>query len=235
LPTDAAPLGRPLLLLNLKAYPNCLGPGAERIGRILARRGAAASVPVALAAAAPDLGLLARRLRLPILAQHVDPDPAGAHTGAIVAESLVSAGVRGSLVNHSEHPVPDAVAAAAVARLREVGLPAVVCAPNVAAARRLARLRPPYLAVEPPELIGGNRSVSTARPEVIRDTVDAVRRVSPLTRVLCGAGVHDREDVRRALELGSEGILVASAVTRAEDPDAAVRELLQGYPTRRKR
>jgi len=89
--------------------------------------------------------------------------------------------------------------------------------------------RPDYIAVEPPELIGGNRSVSTARPEVVSGTVEAVRRVSPSTLVLCGAGVHARGDVARALELGADGVLVASAVTRSGDPRVAIAELLAGF------
>jgi len=230
LSTDEAPLGTPLLVLNLKAYANALGPGAERIGRILEHQGAAAGVAVALAPSAPDVGFLADRLGLPILAQHTDPEASGAHTGAMIAEAIAASGARGSLVNHSERPLELAQVAIVLARLLAVGMVPVVCAPTVAAARRLAALKPPYLAVEPPELIGGDRSVSTARPEVIERAVAAVRQVSPKTHVLCGAGVHDRHDVRRALELGSEGILVASAVTRAKDPAKAIRELLRGYP-----
>ena len=228
--TDEAPLGTPVLVLNLKAYPNAVGPGAERIGRLLERLGHAAGVAVALAPAALDVGLLASRLSIPILAQHTDPEAAGARTGYIIAESVAASGARGSLVNHSEQPLELAQVATVVQRLSALGLVPVVCAPTVAASRRLAAVRPPYLAVEPPELIGGDRSVSTARPEVIERTVATVHQVSPRTRVLCGAGVHDRKDVRRALELGSEGILVASAVTKAKDPGAAIRELLRGFP-----
>jgi triosephosphate isomerase (TIM) len=117
----------------------------------------------------------------------------------------------------------------AAGRLELLGLAAVVCAQSVEQARALASVRPPFLAVEPPELIGGDRAVSTARPEVVSETVAAVRSVAPATRVLCGAGVHDRRDVRRALELGSAGVLVASAVARAADPRAAIAELLAGF------
>jgi len=184
---------------------------------------------VALAPAAPDLAHLAAQLPLPILAQHADPLEAGARTGAVVPEAIASAGARGSLLNHSERPLSDAQVGEAVRRLLRLGLVPVVCAPDVEAARRLARFRPPYLAVEPPELIGGDVSVSTAKPQVISGTVDAVRRVSPGTHVLCGAGIRDRRDVRRALELGAEGILVASAVTRAPRPSRAIAELFAGF------
>lgn len=147
----------------------------------------------------------------------------------MVPETLRAAKVRGSLVNHSEHPLRDEEVGWAVSRLKGLGLLAVVCAKDVEHARRLAAFRPPYLAVEPPELIGGKVSVATARPEVVRESVRAVRIVSPETVVLCGAGVQDRRDVRRALELGAEGVLVASAVARAPDPAAAIDELLTGF------
>jgi triosephosphate isomerase len=189
-------------------------------------------VAVCLAPAAPDLGFLAAALPIPIVAQHVDGFDPGAHTGWLVAESLRASEVRGSIVNHSEHRLGPEDVAQVVGRLHSVGLTAIVCAKDVEDARSLARTHPPYLAVEPPELIGGDRSVATAQPEVVRGAVEAVREVSPSTRVLCGAGVHDRNDVRIALELGAQGVLVASAVTRAADPTEAIAELLSGYPAR---
>ena len=226
---DRPALGDPLFLLNLKTYPATLGPRALRIGTLLFRLGARARIPVALAPAQPDVGSLAHELPLPILAQHVDPVDAGQRTGSIPAEALQAAGAAGSLVNHSEHPLPTADVGAAVARLKAAGLTAVVCARSVGQARRLASFHPPYLAVEPPELIGGTISVSSARPEVISRTVAAVQRVSPSTRVLCGAGIHNQHDVARAVELGSRGILGASAVARSPNPAAAVAELLRGF------
>ena len=164
-----------------------------------------------------------------MLAQHVEPRESGAHTGWTVPEALNASGAAGSLVNHSEHPLMESDVRLVVESLLRHRLVAVVCARDVANAARLASLFPPYLAVEPPELIGGDRAVSTAAPEIVSGTVDAVRRVAPNTVVLCGAGVHDRHDVRRALELGSGGVLVASAVAKSPSPGQAIVELLQGF------
>lgn len=227
--TEPVGLGTPLLLVNLKTYPGHLGPAAERTARILEELGRAHGVPVALAPATPDLGRVAASVTIPVLAQHVDPVDAGARTGTVPAESVRAAGGWGSLVNHSEHPLPFVRTSEVVGRLRGLGLVAVVCARDIPVARRLATTSPPFLAIEPPELIGGDRAVSTARPEVVSGAVAAVRGVSPATKVLCGAGVHDRQDVARALELGSAGVLVASAVARAPDARAAIDELLSGF------
>jgi len=217
------------LLLNLKVYAECLGPSGERIARQLEDLGRAAGISVAIAPATPDLGRISSAVGIPVLAQHVDAIASGAHTGFVPPESVRASGAAGSLVNHSEHPLSAALARSTVARLAATELVAVVCAPTVQAARRLARTQAPYLAIEPPELIGGHRAVSTARPSVVSGTVAAVRSVAPSVAVLCGAGVHDRRDVRRALELGAAGVLVASAVTRARSPSDAIAELLAGF------
>jgi len=216
-------------VLNLKTFPPALGAGALAIARELARAGEATGVAVAIAPAVPDLAAVASAVRIPVLAQHVDPVAAGPTTGFVPVEAVVASGAKGSLVNHSEHPL-SAYGVAEVARgLADAGLAAVVCARSAVVAGHLAAVRPPYLAVEPPELIGGDRAVSTAKPRIVVDAVNAVHAVSPATRVLCGAGVRGRGDVRKALELGSEGVLVASAVALARRPRSAIDELLAGF------
>lgn len=189
-------------------------------------------VAVAIAPAAPDLALVAQAVQIPVLAQHTDPHEAGARTGHLVPEALWAAGVRGSLVNHSERPLSIPEVQATVKRLRDLELIPVVCARDDAHARSIAEVtRPPYLAVEPPELIGGTVSVSRARPELISRAVTTVREVSPSTTVLCGAGIQDGADAHRARELGAQGILIASAVTKAKDPEAVLKDLLAGLGT----
>ncbi len=228
-PTSVRDLGAPIFVLNLKVYPGALGDAAARIAALLEEAGRSRGVAVAIAPALPDLGRVAHEARLPVLAQHVDPGEGGTRTGFVSAEAVRSAGGRGSLVNHSEHPLAPDQVAAAVGQLRSLDLASVVCAPDAASARRLAAVSPSYLAVEPPELIAGTQAVSTARPGLVSETVEAVRGVAPDTRVLCGAGVRTRKDVARALELGTVGVLVASAVAAAKDPKAAIDELLSGF------
>jgi triosephosphate isomerase (TIM) len=226
---EPAPLGRPLLVVNLKSYPTALGVGSERIGRTLEELGRSAGVAVAIAPSTPDISRLTTATRIPVLAQHVDPVAPGPQTGFVPPEAVAAAGARGSLVNHSEHPLSPAETRETLTRLNRLGLVAVVCARDLAACRRLARTHAPYLAIEPPDLIGGGRSVSTARPEVVFGAVRAVAAVSPTTAVLCGAGVNSRRDVEKALELGAQGVLVASAVARSPSPRAAIAELIAGF------
>lgn len=199
------------------------------MGALLARTARDARVQAAIAPAMPDVGRLARDLPLPVLSQHMDEVAAGARTGSVPGEALRAAGAMGSLLNHSEHPVDRETVRRTLARMSELGLVAVVCAQSVEEVAALAAFRPPWLAIEPPELIGGRIAVSRAKPELVSESVDVVSRISPGTRVLCGAGIHDREDVATALRLGSHGVLVASAVTTAADPAATLGLLLAGF------
>ncbi len=168
-------------------------------------------------------------MAIPVLAQHVDPAGPGARTGFAPAAALRAAGALGSLVNHSEHPLDPETVREAVRGLTAEELAAIVCAPDAASCGKFAGFRPEYVAVEPPELIAGRIAVSEARPELVADSVAAVRAIDPKVRVLCGAGVHGREDVARALQLGTEGVLVASAVATSPSPRRVIDDLLAGF------
>ena len=100
-----------------------------------------------------------------------------------------------------------------------------VCAANVEQAKKIASLNPTMIAVEPPELIGGDISVTTADPDIIKNTVEAVKSVNPNVDVLTGAGIKNGMDVEMAIKLGTVGVLLASGVTKAKDPEAVLRDL----------
>jgi triosephosphate isomerase len=94
--------------------------------------------------------------------------------------------------------------------------------------RRLASLGPDAVALEPPELIGSGTPVSSADPEVVEDAVAAVETVAPGVETFCGAGIATGDDVAAAADLGTTGVLVASGVAKADDPEAALWDLVAG-------
>jgi triosephosphate isomerase len=55
-----------------------------------------------------------------------------------------------------------------------------------------------------------------------------VKEVAPDVGVLCGAGVKTGRDVAVALELGTDGVLLASGVALAEDVVSVARDLASG-------
>jgi triosephosphate isomerase (TIM) len=220
--------GLPQIVVNAKAYLEVTGPaGCLRLARACARVADATTVGIALAPPLAELAPLARRkgLGLPLFGQHCDAREPGAATGWTTAEALAAAGAKGSIVNHAEHKLPHGDVRQAVARLAANGLASLVCADSLAEARALAAFKPTLLAVEPPELIGGDVSVTTADPAIVSDAVKAVRKIAPKTLVLCGAGVKTGADVAAAVRLGAHGVLLASGVVKAKDPLAALKDL----------
>lgn len=162
-------------------------------------------------------------------APHADAYLHGKGTGFILPESVKSAGATGVVLNHAEHKLSKEVLSKTVQFCRKTGLKIMICADSLEEAREIIPLKPEYIAYEPPELIGGDISVSFAQPAVIQKFSSLILslnfRIIPIT----GAGIKTADDVRTARQLGTKGIFVASGIVRAHNPEAAMNELLQGF------
>jgi triosephosphate isomerase len=159
-------------------------------------------------------------------AQHVSPVGHGSNTGTTLAAAVADAGATGTLLNHSERRLRLADIDDGLRAAERAGLETVVCANNPRQSGAAAALAPDAVAVEPPELIGGDISVATADPAIVENSVAAVDAVDDEVRTFCGAGVSDGSDVAAAADLGADGVLLASAVAKAEDPRAVLEALV---------
>lgn len=218
----------PAIVLNFKTYPEVLGKKGWDRSKRFAAVADDTGASIVLCPPTTDLAHVAKLVHIPVFAQHVDAVEPGQTTGWSPPEALLEAGVAGTLINHSERKVAWEEMAKVIPRAQKIGLEVIACADDLAEAETLAKLSPEYIAIEPPELIGGNVSVTTAKPEVVSRAVDRIRGVNPRVVVLCGAGVKTRKDVARALELGTSGVLLASGVVKARDPEKALRDLVKG-------
>ena len=216
----------PFILINMKTYRESIGPHAHQIASMAQAVSADSGVMIGLAPSYLDIHPISRHYEVPVFAQHVDGIEPGAHTGTITAEALKVAGAKGSLVNHSERRLTLADIEAAVSALRTARMVSVVCTNNEATSAAAAALLPDYVAVEPPELIGSGVSVAKANPGIIKNTVEAVRKVNPDVKILTGAGIQCGECVKTAIDLGTDGVLLASGVIKAKDPEAVLRDLV---------
>jgi triosephosphate isomerase len=219
-------MARPLIIVNLKAYAEGTGEKATRIAAAAEEVGKESGAVIGVAPAFTDLGLIVRDYEIPVYAQHIDGVMPGAHTGHVTAEQVRGVGASGTLINHSERRLTLAEIEASLSAARRCRLEAVICTNNVATTAAAAALGPEYVAIEPPELIGTGVSVSKADPGIIERSVEAVREVNPEVKVLTGAGISTGECVRIALDLGTDGVLLASGVVKAADPAAALRDLV---------
>lgn len=220
-------LRTPVVIVNFKAYAEVEGQKAVRLAEVCQEVSDASGIAVGVCPPATELSSVAKAVTVPVLAQHVDARTPGAATGWTTPQLAKGAGAAGTLLNHSEHRVILADLAQAISMSKSAGLVTVVCTDTEATSAAAATLDPDFVAVEPPELIGGNISVTEAKPEIVSNAVKAVRRVDEGIEVLCGAGVKTGKDVQKAVELGASGVLVASGVVKANDPKAVVEDLVK--------
>lgn len=215
-----------VVIINFKAYKEGFGKRALELAKIAENVASRCDEYIGIAVSFLDLPVIAREVNIDVYAQHVDAVGFGSHTGRINADMIAEYGAKGSLVNHSERRLKLADIEFNVSRLRELGLTSVVCTNNVPTTAAAAALSPDFVAVEPPELIGSGIPVSKAEPEVVENSVKAAKNVNKSVRVLCGAGITTHEDYVKALELGAEGVLLASGIVKAKDKKRALEELV---------
>jgi triosephosphate isomerase len=211
-------ISTPIIVVNFKTYAEATGRKALDLAKKCERTSLETEICVGVAPQFVDIPVIAKAVSIPVFAQHIDPIKPGSSTGHILPEAVKEAGAVGTLINHSERRLRLADIDAAVTRAREVGLTSLVCTNNSPVSAAAAALKPDMIAVEPPDLIGTGIPVSKAKPEVVSGTVELVKKVNPDVIVLCGAGITSGEDVAAALRLGTEGVLVASGVVKAQNP-----------------
>lgn len=219
-------LRTPAVVINFKAYTEVEGLKAVELAKICESVAESSGVSIAVCPPVAELGAVARSVSIPVLSQNVDPFKAGSATGWMTPSMVASCGCVGTLINHSEHRFDDEKIGECIRMCDSFGLTTMVCAESVEKARSVARFASKFIAVEPPELIGGDISVTTANPKIVQDTVEAVKAVDRSVSVLCGAGVKTGEDVYTALQLGADGVLLASGVVKAKDPKAVLEDLI---------
>ncbi len=214
-----------IIILNLKTYKEGFGRNALKLAKICEKVSFEYDREIAVAVNNAEIYKLASTVEIPIFAQHTDDVGLGGFTGFLPPEIIKEAGAKGTLINHAEHRLKLSEIESLVKRVKNLGLKSCVCTNNIPTTGAAATLEPDYVAVEPPELIGGDISVSNAKPEIIKGSVDAVKKIAPDVALLTGAGIKNGEDVKKAIQLGSSGVLLASGVVKAKDAEKVLIDL----------
>lgn len=218
--------GSPIVILNFKTYLESTGKSALELAKSCESVAEETGINIMIAPQPADIYRISQEVGIPVLAQHIDPVDAGGHTGSILPESVKEAGAVGTLINHSEQRMQLFNIDAAVKKALSLGMISAVCTNNIETSAAAATLNPDFVAIEPPELIGSGIPVSQAEPEIVEKTVALIHDINKDVRVLCGAGISTGNDMKAAIELGSEGVLLASGIILADDPKKALLDLV---------
>ena len=216
----------PIVILNYKTYLESSGANALKLAHDLESAASESRITMVAAPQAADIYRISDEASIPIFAQHIDPISPGGHTGSSLINTLIEAGISGSLINHSENRMKLADIDEVIKLCRDNEIESCVCTNNIETSKAVAALAPDAVAVEPPELIGTGIPVSQAQPEVVEDTVKEVKAINKNIKVLCGAGITTGDDMKAAMDLGADGVLLASGIIKAESPKEALLDLV---------
>jgi triosephosphate isomerase len=219
----------PVILVNFKCYEAGTGNNALKLAKICDSVSKEHRGCIAIAPQFADIRLISKEVDIPIFSQHIDPIEPGASTGHVSPLSVKDSGAIGTLINHSERKLSLNEIKKRIDIARKYELISVCCSGDIDEGKEIARFNPDFIAYEPPELIGTGISVSQTKPEVVTKTVDEVKKINPNVKVLCGAGITNGEDVKKALQLGTFGVLVASGVVKAKDPRIALEDMIESF------
>jgi len=212
-----------MFIINCKNYDEISGEKIIRLAKISQRISKKYKIPIAIAPPHHLIPLITK-FNVIVLAQHLDDKKVGSTTGFVIPEIAKKSKINGSLINHSEHRISEKEIKNLVKRLKRLRLKTVLCVKNVNELKKYLKLNPTFIAIEPPELIGTGKAISTERPQLITKAVDGVKSAKNSTKLLCGAGIVSGNDVARAKELGSKGILVASGIVKARNWEKIIDE-----------
>ncbi|MBW9221784.1 triose-phosphate isomerase [Methanothermococcus sp. SCGC AD-155-C09] len=218
---------KPIIIINYKTYKESIGKKGLEIAKISEKISKENGITIGVCPQFLDLRMIRENVDIPVYAQHFDAISPGSNTGSILVDSLLDCGLKGSLLNHSEKRMILADLERAIELAKKNNLEAIVCTNNIGVSKAVSAMDPNMLAIEPPELIGSGIPVSKANPEIVEGTVREVRKINKNVIILCGAGISKGEDVEAALELGTEGVLLASGVVKSKNIEESIRELIR--------
>lgn len=207
----------PIIILNFKCYKEAIGANAAKLAEIVKKVYDETKKTIIVAPNAVDI-IKVRQIFDLVIAQHADAVELGSYTGHIPLEVIKEAGAIGLLINHSEKRIDFKSIEFLIEKSKKYNMLSIVCGADPFECLNLSKFGPDIIAIEPPELIGTGKSVSRYKPESITKTVELIKESNNNVRVICGAGISSEEDVKIALKLGSEGVLISSSVIKSADP-----------------
>lgn len=212
-----------MIVLNLKTYPECLGLNLEKY--LVAIQNCEDSSNIFVAPNIVDLAIAKKNFPdLQIISQSVSPKKSGSSTGAITPELLLEHKINISIFNHSENRRDMSNIVDEIREIQDRGIKLIVCCETYLEAIEISKGEPFAIAYEPPELIGSGISVTTTPEPVLEFTSQIASSIIPLV----GAGVTTSGDVRKSVELGAKGVLLASAFVKAVSLKDKINDLIQG-------
>lgn len=217
-----------MIIVNFKLYPGGILDKAQDLALICEKVAKATGINIGVAVNILEAGKIAQLVKIPVWLQKVDAFKEGRHTGAVSPVLAQKLGVAGSLINHSECPEMLGTMAS-ILGIVPSGFKTIVCCKSLGQAERiLKRLKPTYLAYEPPELIASKeKSIATEKLSVLEKIVKMAKEKG--VEVIAGAGIKSQADIKAVLSVGARGVILASEIVVSRSPEDRLMDLCKGF------
>lgn len=213
-----------MIIINFKNYR--VGIEALKLAKQIEKY-----LPKAIVAvSAIDIEMIKSKTKLTVIAQHADPQDSNRATGYNTLKALKDAGAKGTLINHSEHPVTISDIFKTLILSKKLKIKGIVCTSNLRGMKSILnyrKIKPYAIAFEDSKLIGTGKSITKYESEDIKKFVAIMKKTNIIP--LCGAGISKAEDVQQAYKLGCKGVLIASTIANAKNPIPLLKELRKLY------
>ncbi|OGD60726.1 hypothetical protein A3I57_01545 [Candidatus Beckwithbacteria bacterium RIFCSPLOWO2_02_FULL_47_23] len=210
-----------MIFLNFKIYQETSGDNTIKLCRLIKDK------RVLPCLQAVDIYRVKQALPdLEIWAQHADAVGQGKFTGYQAPISLKMIGASGVLLNHSEHPVDFATLNHTVDEVKKAELKLMIITDSIELIKQVNELKPDFIGFEDPKLIGGPVAMIDAHFDLVKQVTAATQR--PL---IVGGGIRTTDHVKKSLQAGGKGVLVASEFAKSNNPEETLKELLAGLDT----
>ncbi len=206
------------VVINFKTYKQ--GKKVLKIAKEIEK----ISKKIIIGAQATDIRELSKKTKLDVYCQHADFQECGRATGFVLPEAIKESGAKGTFLNHSEHPLSFDIIKKTIKRCKKLKLKVLVFVKNLKEAKKIEKLNPDFIVYEPPELVAGKISVSKAKPELISKFAETLKK-----GFLVGAGIHSKEDVVKAIQLGAKGVAISSSIVKSKNPKKELEKFLGGF------
>jgi len=206
-----------MILVNFKVYEESFGKKAIDLAKICLEVSKKSGVEIIPVVGALDALRVKEVSRGRVFLQDVGEYMEGAKTGSVSAKAAKALGIDGSLINHSECRKKPGTIRKMLANWPK-GFVSVLCLQSLGQIEAWAKnVKSDFVAYEPKYLIGNKeKSVASEESKMIKKMAEKTKKL------LVGAGIRQKEDVEKSLEMGAVGILVASGVVKAKDPKKAL-------------
>src|SRR3982751_3580030 len=162
-------------IINLKNYMEIAGDNTIKIVKDAEKVSETLNVEIIISPPQPYLGLITKQTNLKVISQHIDLKKPGSTTGYYIAEIIEKIGAHGSLINHSEHELKIDEIKQSIVKLKEQNMVSFVCVKTIEELKEILSFEPDYIAIEPPELIGTKKSISSEKPALIKECHDIIK------------------------------------------------------------